>query len=532
MDILLVEDDKNIREMVYDFLISENYSVKTAIDGNTAIEIFKNYSFDIILLDLMLPKSSGFEVLKYIRSVSVVPVIITTAKDSDTDKMLGLNLGADDYITKPFSIVELLARIKANIRRATVYSSSRNSQDMVIQYKDLIINISKYVVSKSGIALNLTHTEFEIVKLLATNQGRAFSKEQLYNAIWKEPYYGNENVLNTHINRLRNKLSDGMEKNNYIKTLWLQNGGRIMELFLVVISIVLFALYLKERNKSKKMESDYKYINSRLRDITNDDEINYILVPSDISIVKETAVDINKLLEKFYSRQINYNRSEKAILQIFTNISHDLRTPITVLKGYIEMLYLQSQKEELSSSMRATVEKMQTNSNELVNSINNLFNMAKIQSGDMILNLQKSNLTQLCHEIILEFYDLLDKENFNVEVNIEDRPIYANVDTEALQRILKNLIDNAIKYGSDGRFLGISLYEKEKHVFIDIEDKGSGISETEKEHIFTRAYTADRKKGNGLGLAISQGLANSMGGSIYVNSRPNVKKVFTLKLNS
>ena len=154
------------------------------------------------------------------RSVSVVPVIITTAKDSDTDKMLGLNLGADDYITKPFSIVELLARIKANIRRATVYSSSRNSQDMVIQYKDLIINISKYVVSKNGIDLNLTHTEFEIVKLLATNQGRAFSKEQLYNTIWKEPYYGNENVLNTHINRLRNKLSDGIEKNNYIKTLW------------------------------------------------------------------------------------------------------------------------------------------------------------------------------------------------------------------------------------------------------------------------------------------------------------------------
>lgn len=220
MDILLVEDDRNIREMVYDFLISENYSVKTAIDGNTAIEIFKNYSFDIILLDLMLPKSSGFEVLKYIRSVSVVPVIITTAKDSDTDKMLGLNLGADDYITKPFSIVELLARIKANIRRATVYSSSRNSQDMVIRYKDLIINISKYVVSKNGIDLNLTHTEFEIVKLLATNQGRAFSKEQLYNTIWKEPYYGNENVLNTHINRLRNKLSDGIEKNNYIKTLW------------------------------------------------------------------------------------------------------------------------------------------------------------------------------------------------------------------------------------------------------------------------------------------------------------------------
>lgn len=220
MNILLVEDDKNIREMVCDFLTSENYNVITAIDGQTAIDIFKDYKFDIVLLDLMLPKASGFEVLKYIRSISVTPVIIATAKDSDTDKMMGLNLGADDYITKPFSLVELFARIKANIRRATVYSSSDNSCDKVIQYKDLEINVSQYTVSKNGADLKLTHTEFEIIRLLATNQGRAFSKELLYNAIWKEAYYGNENVLNTHINRLRNKLSDGTDKHNYIKTLW------------------------------------------------------------------------------------------------------------------------------------------------------------------------------------------------------------------------------------------------------------------------------------------------------------------------
>ena len=217
MNILLVEDDKNICEMVCDFLKSENYNVITAIDGKMAIDIFKEHTFDIVLLDLMLPKSSGLE---YIRSVSVIPVIIATAKDSDTDKMLGLNLGADDYITKPFSLVELLARIKANIRRATVYSHSDSSLDKIIQYKDLVINVSKYTVSKNGTDLNLTHTEFEIIKLLATNQGRAFSKEQLYNIIWKEAYYGNENVLNTHINRLRNKLSDEREKNTYIKTLW------------------------------------------------------------------------------------------------------------------------------------------------------------------------------------------------------------------------------------------------------------------------------------------------------------------------
>lgn len=220
MNILLVEDDKNICEMVCDFLTSENYTVKTAMDGNTAIGLFQNYSMDLVLLDLMLPKSSGFEVLKYIRSVSVIPIIIVTAKDSDTDKMMGLNLGADDYMTKPFSLVELLARMKANIRRATVYSNSEASKDNMIRYKDLTINSSNYVVSKNGIDLDLTRTEFAIVRLLASNQGRAFSKEQLYNAIWKEPYYENENVLNTHINRLRRKLSNDSEKNNYIKTLW------------------------------------------------------------------------------------------------------------------------------------------------------------------------------------------------------------------------------------------------------------------------------------------------------------------------
>ena len=303
-----------------------------------------------------------------------------------------------------------------------------------------------------------------------------------------------------------------------------------MELVFVLISIIVLVLYFKERSQNKKMIRDYKYINSRLVDITNNDESNYILVPSDNKVVKETSENINNLLEKFYGRQIDYNRNQKVILQIFTNISHDLRTPITVLKGYIEMIYLQSQKEKLSPAIRTSIEKMYSNSQELVHSVNNLFNMAKIQSGDMVLNIQKVNLTQVCHEIILEFYDLLERENFHVEVNIEDKPLYANVDTEALQRILKNLIDNAIKYGGGGKFFKISLYEKNNHIYIAVEDHGAGISEKDMKHIFTRAYTADRKEGNGLGLAISQGLANSMGGSISATSIPQEKTVFTVRL--
>lgn len=294
--------------------------------------------------------------------------------------------------------------------------------------------------------------------------------------------------------------------------------------------MILLVLYFKEHNKIKKIESDYKYINARLLDIINNSENNYILIPSDIKVVKETAKGINNLLEKFNDSQIDYNRNQKVILQIFTNISHDLRTPITVLKGYIEMLYLQSQKEDLPPAIHATIEKMQRNSQELVHSVNNLFNLAKIQSGDMVFHIQKVNLTQVCHEIILEFYTILEEEKFHVEVNIEDKPLYANVDIEAVGRILKNLIDNAIKYGNAGKFLGISLYKKDNHIYIEVEDHGAGISEKDKIHIFTRAYTADRKKGNGLGLAISQELANSMGGSISVVSILQEKTVFTIRL--
>ncbi len=303
-----------------------------------------------------------------------------------------------------------------------------------------------------------------------------------------------------------------------------------MALLFFIISMILLVLYFKEHNKSKKIESDYKYINARLLDIINNSENNYILIPSDIKVVKETAKGINNLLEKFNDRQIDYNRNQKVILQIFTNISHDLRTPITVLKGYIEMLHLQSQKEDLPPAIHATIEKMQRNSQELVHSVNNLFNLAKIQSGDMVFHIQKVNLTQVCHEIILEFYTILEEEKFHVEVNIEDKPLYANVDIEAVGRILKNLIDNAIKYGNAGKFLGISLYKKDNHIYIEVEDHGAGISEKDKIHIFTRAYTADRKKGNGLGLAISQELANSMGGSISVVSIPQEKTVFTIRL--
>lgn len=219
--ILLVEDDKNISEMVTDYLTNDGYEIVQVHDGKSAVEEFKVHFYDLVLLDLMIPKIDGINVMKKIRKYDVTPIIIMTAKDNDTDKAIGLGFGADDYLTKPFSLVELSARIKANIRRVTKYIKGQtNDENEIIYIKDLKIDIYKHSVIKNGEQLNLTYKEFEILKLLASNLGKVFSKEQIYNRVWKEPYYGEENVINVHIKRLRSKLSYDKSDYKYIKTLW------------------------------------------------------------------------------------------------------------------------------------------------------------------------------------------------------------------------------------------------------------------------------------------------------------------------
>ena len=223
--ILLIEDDADIREMLIDYLSGDGYEITAYADG-VSVGIFTDITdYSLALVDLMLPKSNGFELIKKIREISTIPIIIITAKNSDHDKSRGLSLGADDYVTKPFSIVELSARIKANIRRVAMYDVQTPTEN-IIQLKDLQIDLSAHIVKRGTDFIDLTRTEFDILVYLLKNRNRALSKESIYQKIWKEPYYGNENVLNTHMNRLRNKLKNG--DSEYIKTLW-GIGYKIME---------------------------------------------------------------------------------------------------------------------------------------------------------------------------------------------------------------------------------------------------------------------------------------------------------------
>ena len=221
MKILLVEDDEEIGSMLIQFLETEAFEVEWAKDGVQAVEKFTAASYSLVLLDLMIPKKNGMEVMKTIRVDSTVPIIIISAKDTDSDKTLGLGLGADDYITKPFSVAEVAARIKANIRRSTKYSVQADPEDtLLLSAGPLSMNVTEFTVEKNGKAIELTAKEFEILKLFLIHPKKVYTKEQLYMKIWEDAYFGDENAVNVHISRLRSKIEDDPRNPRYIITVW------------------------------------------------------------------------------------------------------------------------------------------------------------------------------------------------------------------------------------------------------------------------------------------------------------------------
>ena len=218
--ILVVEDEKPISDIIKYNLEKEGYMVFTAYDGEEAISSQEENDPDLVLLDVMLPKLDGFEVCRRIREKSIVPIIILTAKEEEVDKVLGLELGADDYMTKPFGIRELLARIKANIRRAslTLGPEVDSAAPSIREFGDLVIDMNRYEVKKRGETLELTLREFELLRYLAGHENNVFSREQLLEKVWGYEYYGDIRTVDVTVRRLREKVEDDPSNPKYITT--------------------------------------------------------------------------------------------------------------------------------------------------------------------------------------------------------------------------------------------------------------------------------------------------------------------------
>ncbi len=217
--ILIIEDDKNIQRLLTLELRHKNYSVDSAYNGEQGIEMFSKNTYNLVLLDLMLPKLDGLDVAREIRKTSDTPIIMVSAKDSEFDKVIGLELGADDYVTKPFSNRELLARIKANLRRINVApaeSTDNVKKELIIG--NLRINPAHYAAYKNDKQLDLTHREFELLYYLAQHLGEVITRENLLETVWGYDYFGDVRTVDVTVRRLREKVEDTPSRPQYVST--------------------------------------------------------------------------------------------------------------------------------------------------------------------------------------------------------------------------------------------------------------------------------------------------------------------------
>lgn len=214
--ILIVDDEKNIVDILKFNLRKEGFDTIEAYDGKQALDMFESEKPDLILLDIMLPEYDGFTVCKKIRQTSNVPILMLTAREEEVDKVLGLELGADDYVTKPFSPRELMARVKANLRR--VVEDTQKVQSEILVCGDLTIDINRYEIKRGDEVIELTLREFELVKFLAMQKGQIFSRESLLEKVWGYEYYGDVRTVDVTVRRLREKLERIPGKPEYILT--------------------------------------------------------------------------------------------------------------------------------------------------------------------------------------------------------------------------------------------------------------------------------------------------------------------------
>lgn len=216
--VLIVDDDSEIRDIIHIYLRNEGYEVIEAADGLEALSVMESTTIQLVILDVMMPRMDGIKACMKIREISNTPIIMLSAKEEDIDKITGLTTGADDYMIKPFNPLELLARVKAQLRRQSLIGKEEFNSLIII--KDLVIDKKKHSVKIRGIDVSLTPLEFSILALLASHPGQVFSSEQIYENVWREPYGYSDNTVMVHIRNLREKLEEAPRNPQYIKTVW------------------------------------------------------------------------------------------------------------------------------------------------------------------------------------------------------------------------------------------------------------------------------------------------------------------------
>jgi len=303
-------------------------------------------------------------------------------------------------------------------------------------------------------------------------------------------------------------------------------------LILIVIIVVLIAALAVYIYRYRYLFNQIRQMERELGDRLRNQKKDKILIMTSEKTIQELLVKVNQLIDN--ERELNRKQSaqEESNRKMLSNISHDLKTPLTVILGYAEML--QSEEHDLDDISKERIDKIRDKAKDVLALIEEFFDVVKIEAGEFAVNIEPVDICEVCREEVLSVYKLIEDAKIEMEIEIEEESIVIDGDRLALKRILSNLIDNAIKYGCDGRYLKLKVYQREEHKYIQVIDHGKGIVEDNQDKIFERLFTLEdsrnkKYQGSGIGLTITKRLVEALGGSLTLRSVPYQETVFTIE---
>lgn len=306
------------------------------------------------------------------------------------------------------------------------------------------------------------------------------------------------------------------------------NDKVVIFFLLCLLAVLLVIVCCQQFFFQRGIEDKLEKISGKLSEILEKDSDEKVMIFTDQKALMELSGQINRLLLDRQQIRRDYRRQELSVRKMLANISHDIKTPLTVILGYMEILRLEDKDNEM-------FKKVEAKAKQVVELINEFFTLAKLEAGDMNMKITNVEINELCRENVLGFYELLLQKEFAVDLSIPEQRLYVQGEKESLDRILNNLLSNAVRYGSEGKYIGLFLREEEDFIAVEVVDHGRGIAREYAERIFDRLYTMEdsrnrQMQGNGLGLTIARNLARQMGGDLLLESEPGVKTVFTVRL--
>lgn len=305
----------------------------------------------------------------------------------------------------------------------------------------------------------------------------------------------------------------------------------------VLTAVVLYQQFAFRAGTQRKLRE----IHEKLKEILDEDGGARLMVFTDNRELMELSAQINRILEKNAKAAADFRRLETTSRKMLSNISHDLKTPLTVIRGYLEIMRTQKEaalEARAEAEARAELQMMvkaEQKAQAMMELIDSFFSLAKIEAGDADVDLTRLDVCEVCRESALDFYEMLTGADFQVDIGLPEEPVLVHGNREALQRILTNLISNVLRYGSEGKYLGVFFRSDERWVYIDVTDKGKGIDSAFADSVFERLFTMEDSRsrsvqGNGLGLTIAKRLAEQMGGALTLESIPGERTTFTVRL--